>query len=134
MNLIGRCKPRPPSHFIVDRLYPVDRLGINPVLLVPQATATNAVAQICPAQMEPHTFRYIPEHIHDLAIGPRVLMTILVLRLAGGVGLDVESVLKTTAQEVRQALGLPEVVIRLAERPGDGQEDAGRNTASRAVE
>ncbi len=30
---------------------------------------------------------------------------------------DVETVLKTAAQEVRQALGLPEVVVRLAPRP-----------------
>ncbi len=41
---------------------------------------------------------------------------------------DVETVLKTAAQEVRQALGLPEVVIRLSPRPGgqtrnDGKQD-----------
>lgn len=34
--------------------------------------------------------------------------------------LDVETVLKTAAQEIRQALGLPELVIRLAPRPRDG--------------
>lgn len=34
--------------------------------------------------------------------------------------LDMETVLKTAAQEVRQALGLPEVVLRLAARPVDG--------------
>jgi GAF domain-containing protein len=31
--------------------------------------------------------------------------------------LDIETVLKTAAQEVRQALGLPEVVVRLASKP-----------------
>jgi GAF domain-containing protein len=46
-------------------------------------------------------------------------------RLVGEVGarlretLDVEAVLRTAAQEVRQALGLPEVVIRLAGQPDD---------------
>jgi len=34
--------------------------------------------------------------------------------------LDVETVLKTAAQEIRQALGLPELAIRLAPRPGGG--------------
>ena len=34
--------------------------------------------------------------------------------------LDVDTVLKTAAAEVRRALGLPEVVIRLASRPPDG--------------
>ena len=33
--------------------------------------------------------------------------------------LDMETILKTAAQEVRQALGLPEVTIRLASRPTD---------------
>jgi hypothetical protein len=33
--------------------------------------------------------------------------------------LDMETMLKTAAQEVRQALGLPEVTIRLASRPTD---------------
>jgi GAF domain-containing protein len=56
--------------------------------------------------------------------------------LLGSVGtriretLDVESVLKTTAQEVRRALGLPEVVIRLAERQASGLGDGvGQGTA-----
>ncbi|HHH41949.1 MAG TPA: GAF domain-containing protein [Chloroflexi bacterium] len=34
--------------------------------------------------------------------------------------LDLEMMLKTAAQEVRQALGLPEVVIRLTGQPGNG--------------
>jgi GAF domain-containing protein len=42
--------------------------------------------------------------------------------------LDMETVLKTAVQEVRQALGLPEVVIRLAPQPageaGDGVEQS----------
>jgi GAF domain-containing protein len=37
--------------------------------------------------------------------------------------LDMESVLRTAAHEVRQALGLPEVVIRMARRPPDGGQD-----------
>jgi GAF domain-containing protein len=54
-------------------------------------------------------------------------------RLVGEVGariretLDVETVLRTAAQEVRQALGLPEVVVRLAGRPdGDGHGSMGQ--------
>jgi GAF domain-containing protein len=43
--------------------------------------------------------------------------------------LDIETVLKTTVQEVRKALGLPEVVVRLApgamEETGNGVEDEG---------
>jgi GAF domain-containing protein len=38
--------------------------------------------------------------------------------------LDVETVLKTAVQEVRQALGLPEVVIRLVPPAGDGHEQS----------
>ena len=38
--------------------------------------------------------------------------------------LDVETVLKTAVQEVRQALNLPEVVIRLVPPPGDGHEQS----------
>jgi GAF domain-containing protein len=38
--------------------------------------------------------------------------------------LDMETVLKTAVQEVRQALGLPEVVIRLAARPTDKARDS----------
>jgi len=38
--------------------------------------------------------------------------------------LDVETVLKTAVQEVRQALGLPEVVIRLVPPSGDGHEQS----------
>ncbi len=37
---------------------------------------------------------------------------------------DVEMMLKTAVQEVRQALGLPEVVIRLVPPPGDGHEQS----------
>ncbi len=45
--------------------------------------------------------------------------------------LDIETVLKTAAQEVRQALGLPEVVIRLAPRPaGEAENDVERGTSS----
>jgi GAF domain-containing protein len=38
--------------------------------------------------------------------------------------LDMDTVLKTAAREVRQALGLPEVVIRLAPPPGNGHEQS----------
>jgi GAF domain-containing protein len=38
--------------------------------------------------------------------------------------LDMDTVLRTAAQEVRQALGLPEVVIRLVPPPGNGHEQS----------
>jgi hypothetical protein len=38
--------------------------------------------------------------------------------------LDVEMVLKTAVQEVRQALGLPEVVIRLVPSPSNDHEQS----------
>jgi GAF domain-containing protein len=38
--------------------------------------------------------------------------------------LDLEAVLKTAVQEVRQALGLPEVVVRLAPQPGDKEKES----------
>ncbi len=41
--------------------------------------------------------------------------------------LDMETMLKTAAQEVRQALDLPEVVIRLTPRAADGDGDGGNN-------
>lgn len=40
--------------------------------------------------------------------------------------LDVETVLRTAAQSVRQALDLPEVVVRLASRPPGGDQDDAR--------
>ena len=47
--------------------------------------------------------------------------------------LDVEMMLKTAAQEVRQALGLPEVVIRLVSPPDDNRKAAGGHPQSKEV-
>ena len=47
--------------------------------------------------------------------------------------LDVETVLKTAVQEVRQALSLPEVVIRLISPPDDNQKVAGGHPQSKEV-
>jgi hypothetical protein len=47
--------------------------------------------------------------------------------------LDVEMMLKTAAQEIRQALGLPEVVIRLISPPDDNQKVAGGHPQSKEV-
>ncbi len=50
--------------------------------------------------------------------------------------LDIETILKTTVQEVRQALGLPEVLVRLTpqalEEPGDGEQGTSPPTANRS--
>jgi len=51
----------------------------------------------------------------------------LVAELSGRIRetLDLETVLQTAAREVRQALGLPEVVVRLAPRPESASEKGG---------
>jgi hypothetical protein len=56
------------------------------VLLAAQAVAANAIAEIRAAEMKSYALRHVPEHTHDLSIGLRVGMTMLVW-IAGSVSL-----------------------------------------------